>query len=367
MTIDPVKQADLRVALGERSYDIAIGPGLLSRPDAYAGAIHGRRVLIVTNDTVGPLYQQTVADALAAAHDVDVLALPDGEAHKTLGTLNLIFDRLLEGNYGRDACIVALGGGVIGDIAGFAAASYQRGIDFVQLPTTLLAQVDSSVGGKTGVNHALGKNMIGAFHQPTRVLIDVDVLETLPPREFAAGMAEVIKYGLIRDSDFFDWLEANMEAINAREPALLIEIIRRSCANKAEVVVADERETGQRALLNLGHTFGHALEAELGYGTWLHGEAVAAGMCMAADTARRIGWLDGAQVERIERVIAAAHLPTAPPAELESTRIRALMARDKKVKAGELRLVLMHDIGAAVVTGAHGEALDATLNHYFGH
>jgi 3-dehydroquinate synthase len=365
VALENTTRADLRVELGERSYDIVIAGGLIDQPDAYNGAIRGKRVLIVTNETVAPLYAAGVNKALAATHDIDTLTLPDGEQYKTLATLDTIYDRLLENGYGRDATIVALGGGVIGDIAGFAAASYQRGIDFVQLPTTLLAQVDSSVGGKTGVNHRLGKNMIGAFHQPTRVLADVGVLDSLPAREFAAGMAEVIKYGLIRDRPFLDWLDANMAAINNREPDVLIEVIRRSCANKAEVVAADEREAGQRALLNLGHTYGHALEAELGYGEWLHGEAVAAGMCMAADTARRLGWLDERQCEHIERIISAAHLPVAPPRELECARIRSLMARDKKVAAGTLRLVLMRDIGEAVVTRDYGDALDATLKRYF--
>jgi len=365
MTSDASQHAELTVALGERSYQIVIAAGVMRDTQAYTGAIRGRRVLIVSNDTVAPLYAGRVAKALGETHEVDTLALPDGEAYKTLDTLNLIYSRLLEANHGRDTTLIALGGGIVGDIAGFAAASYQRGIDFVQLPTTLLAQVDSSVGGKTGVNHALGKNMIGAFHQPTRVLIDIDVLETLPPREFAAGMAEVIKYGLIRDAGFFDWIEANMTAINAREPALMIEIVRRSCANKAEVVAADEREAGERALLNLGHTYGHALEAELGYGNWLHGEAIAAGMCMAADTAQRLGWLSSDDCLRIERVFSAAHLPIAPPRELSAEKIHVLMGRDKKVKAGQLRLVLMRAIGKAVVTADYGDALAATLARYF--
>lgn len=365
MTIDTPDHAELRVALGERSYDILIGSGIIARAEAYAEAIRAQRVLIVSNATVAPLYAESVSTALGADHEVEVLALPDGEAYKTLDTLNLIYTRLLEGNHGRDTTLIALGGGVVGDIAGFAAASYQRGIDFVQIPTTLLAQVDSSVGGKTGVNHALGKNMIGAFHQPKRVLIDIDVLETLPPREFAAGMAEVIKYGLIRDAGFFDWLEAEMDAINAREPALLVEIIRRSCANKAEVVAADEREAGERALLNLGHTFGHALEAELGYGNWLHGEAIAAGMCMAADTAERLGWLSQDDCRRIERVFTAANLPIAPPPELSAQKIHVLMGRDKKVMAGQLRLVLMRAIGHAEVCADYGDALEATLARYF--
>lgn len=356
----------VRVELGQRGYDILIGPGLLEDTGAYAGAIRARDVLIVTNDTVAPLYQEKVEAALAAKHSVHTLVLPDGEAHKNLDTLERIFDRLLSGGYGRDATIIALGGGVIGDLAGFAAAAYQRGIEFVQLPTTLLAQVDSSVGGKTGVNHPLGKNMIGAFHQPTRVLADIDALTSLPDREFAAGLAEIIKYGLIRDPAFFDWLEANMDGLNAREPTLVSEAIRRSCINKAEVVATDEREAGERALLNLGHTFGHALETELGYGAWLHGEAVAAGMCMAADLSHRLGWLDQQQIERIQRVIAAAHLPIAPPRETSAARILDLMRRDKKMQAGSLRLVLLKDIGQAVLDNDYGEAmLDATLAHYF--
>lgn len=356
--------ATLTVDLGERSYDIRIAPGLLSEAAAYGGAIRARRVLVVTNDTIARHYSARVAAALAADHEVEILELPDGEAYKTLATLERIYDRLLEGGYGRDATLVALGGGVIGDIAGFAAASYQRGIDFVQLPTTLLAQVDSSVGGKTGVNHPLGKNMIGAFHQPRRVLVDTDVLETLPAREFAAGLAEVIKYGLIGDAPFFDWLETNMAALNAREPTVVVEAIRRSCANKAAVVAADEREAGRRALLNLGHTYGHALEAELGYGAWLHGEAVAAGLCMAADTSQRLGWLDADDVARIERVIESANLPLAPPAKVSRARIRALMARDKKALAGDLRLILLRAIGHAEVVDADEQALDATLARY---
>ncbi|ROO27930.1 3-dehydroquinate synthase [Salinisphaera japonica] len=354
----------LPVALDTRAYDIHIASRLIDAPAAYAGAIAGRHVLIVTNETVAPLYQARVMATLAEAHEVDTLVLPDGEATKSMATLDIITTRLLENRCGRDATIVALGGGVIGDLAGFAAAIYQRGIDFVQVPTTLLAQVDSSVGGKTGVNHPLGKNMIGAFHQPRRVLADIDVLDTLPAREFSAGMAEVIKYGLIRDPAFFDWLEANMPAIMARDPACIVEVIRRSCANKTEVVVADEREAGERALLNLGHTYGHALEAELGYGVWLHGEAVAAGMCMAADTSRRLGWLDDAQVARIEAVIAAAGLPIIPPPEVSAARIHDLMYRDKKMSAGALRLVLLKDIGHAVLERDYGATLAATLERY---
>lgn len=362
--MNPSDIVTLRVALPDRGYDIHIGPGLLGDPEAFVGVIAGRRVLVVTNETVGPYYQRPLEQALARDHDIDTLVLPDGEATKTLSSFEAICTCLLEGGYGRDTTLVALGGGVIGDLAGFAAAAYQRGIDFVQVPTTLLAQVDSSVGGKTGVNHPLGKNMIGAFHQPRRVLVDTDSLATLPDREFSAGMAEVIKYGLIRDAGFFDWLEAHMTGIMTRDSALITEVIRRSCANKAEVVVADEREAGERALLNLGHTFGHALEAELGYGRWLHGEAVAAGMCMAADTSARLGWLEAGQVARIERVIAAAGLPLAPPATLSAARIRALMQRDKKMSAGSLRLVLLADIGRAVLTDDYGDTLDRTLARF---
>lgn len=358
-------QARLQVDLGARSYAIHIGAGLIADPQAYAGAIRGNRVLIVTNDTIAPLYQQRVETALAGNHSVATLALPDGEAYKTLATLNTIYDRLLEGNYGRDTTIVALGGGVIGDLAGFAAASYQRGIDFVQLPTTLLAQVDSSVGGKTGVNHALGKNMIGAFHQPVRVLIDTDVLATLPARELAAGLAEVIKYGLIRDRVFFDWLQARVADLNTREPAALVEAIRRSCANKADVVAADEHESGQRALLNLGHTFGHAVETALGYGEWLHGEAVGAGMCLAADLSTRLGWLPAAERDRAVALIAAAGLPTGLPDGLNRDRMLALMARDKKALAGQLRLILLRAIGQAEITRDFDEAaLIETLDQF---
>lgn len=361
MTREPTGQ--LPVELGSRSYDIHIGPGLLADSNTWVGAITGTRVLVVTNTVVRQWYLSPVLQALAD-YDTDTLVLADGEAHKTLATTELIYTHLLEGGYGRDATIVALGGGVLGDIAGFAAATYQRGIAFVQAPTTLLAQVDSSVGGKTGVNHPLGKNMIGAFHQPTRVVADTDVFSTLPDREYSAGLAEVIKYGLIRDADFFNWLEANMTHIMARKPTVLTEAIRRSCANKAEVVAADERESGVRALLNLGHTYGHALEAALGYGEWLHGEAVAAGMCMAADTSRRLGWIDDAVVERIEALLQSANLPIAPPSELGPNTIRDLMARDKKALAGQLRLVLLKGMGNAVVTTDYGSSCDATLARY---
>lgn len=353
----------LTVDLGRRSYNILIGTSLLDDPAAYAGAIAGNRVLVITNTVVAPLYLERVRAALAD-YTTDALILADGEAHKTLPTVEHIYDHLLQHGYGRDATIVALGGGVLGDIAGFAAASYQRGIDFVQVPTTLLAQVDSSVGGKTGVNHSLGKNMIGAFHQPTRVVADTDVLTTLPDRQLSAGLAEVIKYGLIHDADFFDWLEGHIQQLMHREPAALIEAIRRSCANKAEIVAADERETGVRALLNLGHTYGHALEAALGYGQWLHGEAVAAGISMAADTSQRLGWVDAAAVQRSEALLQAANLPIVPPGDLAIDTIRDLMARDKKALGGQIRLILLKAIGDAVVTTDYGDACEATLARY---
>ncbi|WP_058557842.1 3-dehydroquinate synthase [Thiohalocapsa sp. ML1] len=340
----------LEVELGDRSYPILIGPGLIADPACYAAAIRGRQVLVVSNETVAPLYLDAL---LAGLHGFDChrVILPDGEQYKTLDTLNLIFDRLLEARLARDVTLVALGGGVVGDMAGFAAACYQRGVDFVQVPTTLLAQVDSSVGGKTGVNHPRGKNMIGAFHQPRAVVADTDTLATLPDRELAAGLAEVVKYGLIRDPAFFDWLEANRTRLLARDADALAEAIERSCRNKAEVVAADERESGQRALLNLGHTFGHAIEAGMGYGAWLHGEAVAAGMVLAAELSARLGWLDAEDVQRTRALLAGFALPVDPPTALGTERWLALMAVDKKVQAGQLRLVLLRGIGHAAVTG----------------
>jgi 3-dehydroquinate synthase len=351
----------LEVALGERSYPIYIGAGVIADPECYRRHIVGRQVMIVTNETVAPLYLGRVEQALAA-YQVETVVLPDGEQYKNLAVWDRIFDRLLESRYGRDCTMIALGGGVVGDMAGFAAACYQRGVAFIQVPTTLLAQVDSSVGGKTGVNHPLGKNMIGAFYQPRAVIADTATLATLPDPELSAGLAEVIKYGLIRDLEFFGWLEANMGALLARDGDTLAYAIERSCRNKAEVVVSDELETGQRALLNLGHTFGHAIETGVGYGGWLHGEAVAAGMCMAADLSRRLGWLDTDAVARIRTLIESARLPVSPPPELTPQRFRELMAVDKKVKDGHLRLVLLRDIGDGVVTeDFSAEALDATL------
>ena len=339
----------LNVALGERAYPIRIGRGLLDDPTLITPYLKKPRVVVVTNDVVAPLYLQRLTEALSAAGvTVAATVLPDGEAHKNWETLNLVFDDLLRSRCERSTTLIALGGGVVGDMGGFAAATYQRGMPFIQVPTTLLSQVDSSVGGKTAINHPLGKNMIGAFYQPRLVLADVDTLDTLPDRELSAGLAEVIKYGLIRDPDFFLWLEQNIERLRARETDALEYAIERSCANKAEVVVADETEQGVRALLNLGHTFGHAIEAGMGYGAWLHGEAVAAGTLMAAELSRRLGWLSTTDVARIEDIHRRAGLPAHGP-ELPVDRYLDLMASDKKVEGGRLRLVLLETIGRAVI------------------
>lgn len=339
----------LNVALGERSYPILIGRGLLDRGDLIAERLRTPKVAIVTNDVVGPLYLRRLEAALAEAGIAFTsIILPDGEQHKTLETLNRVFDGLLSSHCDRSTSIVALGGGVIGDMAGFAAATYQRGVDFVQIPTTLLAQVDSSVGGKTAVNHPLGKNMIGAFHQPKLVLADTDTLATLPDRELKAGMAEVVKYGLIRDEAFFEWLESHMNGLLARDTDLLSEAIERSCANKARIVAEDETERGVRALLNLGHTFGHAIEAGVGYGEWLHGEAVGAGMVMAARLSERLGYLPADQCSRAIALIERAGLPVMG-AGLGADRYLELMSHDKKVEAGRLRLILMRAIGDAEI------------------
>jgi 3-dehydroquinate synthase len=339
----------LLVDLGERSYPIHIGEGLLDDPACFLPHIRGRQVMVVTNTTVAPLYLDAVKRGLAG-FDVAEVVLPDGEEFKTLETLNRVFDALLQRRFDRRCTLVALGGGVVGDITGFAAASYQRGVDFIQVPTTLLSQVDSSVGGKTGVNHPMGKNMIGAFHQPRCVLADTRTLDTLPDRELSAGIAEVIKYGVINDPEFFEWLEVNMDGLLGRDPDALAFAIERSCADKAAIVAADEKEAGQRALLNLGHTFGHAIETGLGYGHWLHGEAVAAGMVMATRMSRIMGWLDEASEERVRALVARARLPVDPPASMAPSRFLELMAVDKKVLDGQLRLVLLKRIGDAVVT-----------------
>jgi 3-dehydroquinate synthase len=354
----------LNVALGARSYPIYIGAGLLADPACYRPHIQARQTLVVTNETVAPLYLEQLQGALSGLA-VRTLILPDGERFKTLEVLNRIFDALMEARFGRDCTLVALGGGVIGDMVGFAAACYQRGVSFIQVPTTLLAQVDSSVGGKTGINHPQGKNMIGAFHQPRAVIADTATLDTLPERELAAGLAEAIKYGLIRDRAFFDWIEAHLAALLARDPIALAEAIRRSCESKAQVVAEDELESGSRALLNLGHTFGHAIETGAGYGNWLHGEAVGAGMCMAADLSARLGWIDTAALGRIRDLIARAGLPTRPPRDLSAERFLELMAVDKKVLAGRVRLVLLKGIGEALVTdGFDPHLLRATLDSY---
>lgn len=339
----------LNLDLGDRSYPIYIGRGLLRDPELLRRHIPGRSAMVVSNTTVAPLYLDRLEPALKGLHH-DALELPDGEAYKTLQTLEGIYTALLQRRYDRNTTVIALGGGVVGDIAGFAAATYQRGVHFIQVPTTLLAQVDSSVGGKTGVNHPLGKNMIGAFYQPRCVLIDTDTLETLPDRELSAGLAEVIKYGLLGDAEFFEWLEANLDALLARDPEALAQAIYRSCQNKARIVAADEREAGQRALLNLGHSFGHAIETGLGYGLWLHGEAVGCGMVMAAQLSARQGWISEAEMERARTLIARARLPVEPPPQLGPERLLELMAVDKKVIDGTQRLVLLRGIGEAVVT-----------------
>jgi 3-dehydroquinate synthase len=344
----------LKVVLPEhRSYPIFIGAGVLDQSELLQPYFAGRQFCIVTNTTVAALYEEKVRDLLVGGNpnaQVSVVRLPDGERFKTLSTLNEIFDVLLQERHNRKTTLLALGGGVVGDMAGFAAATYQRGVDFIQIPTTLLSQVDSSVGGKTGVNHPLGKNMIGAFYQPRVVLIDTDVLRTLPDREFAAGLAEVIKYGLIADAEFFAWLEANIEALNSRDPQALRYAIRRSCEIKADVVGQDEFEGGIRAILNLGHTYGHAIETEMGYGTWLHGEAVAAGMMMACELSVELGWLPADVLARAGELLHKAQLPITPPHGMTGEAFMKHMAVDKKVMDGSIRLVLLQGCGKAVVT-----------------
>ncbi|MFZ1900326.1 MAG: 3-dehydroquinate synthase [Azonexus sp.] len=346
----------LNVALGDRSYPIHIGSGVLERADLLVPHLGQKKVLVVSNTTVAPLYFDRLRSTLEK-NGISVISviLPDGEKYKDWNTLNLIFDALLGAHCERGTTLIALGGGVIGDMGGFAASCYQRGMPFIQIPTTLLSLVDSSVGGKTAINHPLGKNMIGAFYQPKLVLADISTLDTLPDRELKAGLAEVIKYGLIRDPEFFVWLEENIERLLARDRDALAYAVHRSCANKAEVVAADERETGERALLNLGHTFGHAIETGIGYGEWLHGEAIAAGTLIAAELSRRLGWLDAEAVLRIERLFVRAGLPVRG-APLGAARYLALMRHDKKVQDGKLRLVLLKRIGSAVVSDEADEA-----------
>ena len=346
----------VNVALGASSYPILIGSALFGAPATYAQAARGAQALIVTNTTVGPLYAQALAAALVPHHaQVRTLALPDGEQYKNWETLNLVFDELLAHGGDRKTTLYALGGGVVGDMAGFAAACFMRGVPFVQVPTTLLAQVDSSVGGKTAINHPLGKNMVGAFYQPKLVVCDLDVLKTLPARELSAGLAEVIKYGPIHDMAFFDWIEAHIDALRALEPSALAHAVQRCCEIKAEVVGQDERESGLRAILNFGHTFGHAIEAGMGYGAWLHGEGVGAGMVMAAELSRELGLVDAAFVERLTRLIGRAGLPVRGPvldAADNAGRYLALMRVDKKAEAGEIRFVLIDGPGRAVVRPA---------------
>ena len=355
----------LRVELGSRSYPILIGHGLLGERSLFEQHLPARDLLVVTNTVVAPTYWGLLEPSLRPRRVVATI-LPDGESHKTLANVARILDVLVANRFGRDCAVVALGGGVVGDMAGFAAATYQRGVAFVQVPTTLLAQVDSSVGGKTGVNHPGGKNLIGAFHQPVAVMADTGTLATLPPRELRAGLAEVIKYGLICDAGFFAWLEAHMESLLTGDAAALAHVIRRSCEIKAEIVGRDEREQGDRALLNLGHTFGHAVEAATGYKEWLHGEAIGAGLVMAADMSRESGYLTVDELDRVTRLVARAGLPThvsnvKPDAALELMRI------DKKVKAGRIRLVLMRGIGSAFVTADYGEpALRHSLATHLG-
>jgi 3-dehydroquinate synthase len=344
----------IEVNLGDRSYPILIGAGVLESAEELSKAIPARDVLLVTNTTVGPLYAARLTAALAPRRCVEI-QLPDGEAHKTLANVSRMLDVLIANRFARDACVVALGGGVVGDMAGFAAACYQRGISFVQVPTTLLAQVDSSVGGKTGVNHPGGKNLIGAFHQPAAVFADTNTLNTLPDRELRAGLAEVIKYGLIVDAKFFDWLEAHSRELLARDPGALAHAIRRSCEIKAEIVARDEREQGDRALLNLGHTFGHAIESATNYTSWLHGEAVGAGMLLAADMSERLGWVGAADVQRVERVLRTFGLPV-DVSSLAANTLAEKMKIDKKVAGGRIRLVLLKAIGKSVVTGDYADA-----------
>ena len=351
------------IDLGDRSYNILIGERLLDAPSTWSDLPKASAALIVTNDTVGPIYAARLQAALAPLYkQVHTVTLPDGESHKDWTTLNSIFDALLGKGADRKTVLFALGGGVIGDMTGFAAACYMRGVPFVQVPTTLLAQVDSSVGGKTAINHPIGKNMIGAFYQPQRVVCDLDTLQTLPQREMSAGLAEVIKYGPIADMQFLDWLEANLDALMARDPKALAHAVKRSCEIKAWVVGQDERESGIRAILNFGHTFGHAIEAGLGFGEWLHGEAVGCGMVMASHLSQRLGLVDAAFVSRFTALIARAGLPTVGP-KLSVDNYLHHMRVDKKAEAGEIKFVLIDKPGSAIVRGASdalvGEVIDA--------
>ena len=352
----------VEIDLGERRYPIHVGAGIIGEQGLFASHVGGRHAFVVTDETVAPLYLDRLRPALADASGVDTYVMADGEQHKTLDTFAEIQHALAARRLARDGVVIALGGGVVGDVAGFAAACYQRGVDFLQVPTTLLAQVDSAVGGKTGVNLPGGKNLVGAFHQPRCVVSDTATLATLDPREVRAGFAEIVKYGLIDDPDFFGWLEANAEALLGLDDDALGIAVVRACERKAALVIADERESGVRALLNLGHTFAHAIETGTGYGTWLHGEAVAAGIVLAAKLSYRMGWLAGRDCERIERLLARAGLPTRTPTALTPQRMLELMSADKKIRRGRLRLILLRGIGEAVMTSEFDpELLHETL------
>jgi 3-dehydroquinate synthase len=356
----------LQVELNDKGYPIYIGTGLLRQKELLVKHIKSKQVLIVTNTTISPLYLGDVIKSLKN-FQIEVVELPDGEQYKNLENLTKIFDQLLKKKYSRNATLIALGGGVIGDMGGFAAACYQRGIPFIQIPTTVLAQVDSSVGGKTGVNHPLGKNMIGAFYQPQCVIADIDVLDTLDDRQLSAGIAEVIKYGLIRDLKFFEWLEKNISLLFARDKDAFAYIIERSCINKAEIVAEDEFEAGIRAILNLGHTFGHAIETGMGYGEYLHGEAVSIGIGYAADLSRRMKWITNSDVSRILSLLKQAKLPVVPPKEMDVSRFIELMSVDKKNVDGKIRLILLESIGKATLPiNIDQSLLEQTLKNYAG-
>ena len=342
----------INIQFDERSYPIYIGEGLISNYELISQHILGKKVAIITNETVADIYLKTLMDTVSPHKELISIILPDGESYKSKDSLDSIYAQLLENKADREITLIALGGGVIGDITGFAAATYMRGVNFIQIPTTLLSQVDSSVGGKTGINHPLGKNMIGAFYQPKCVISDMNVLKTLPSRELSAGLAEVIKYGLIRDNKFFEWLESHIQYLMEMNPKYLIEAVQRSCENKAAVVEADEFESGIRAILNLGHTFGHAIEVAQGYGNWLHGEAVGAGMVMAAKLSQSMGWLADKDVDRIVALIKKAGLPTEPP-KISVKKYMELMMLDKKTKDGQINLVLQKSIGDAVLTNQY--------------
>ncbi len=351
----------LELELGERSYPIHIGSRLIDQAELYKKHLKGSFTAVVTNETVAPLYADRVVKTLESlGQKVRLVVLPDGEVYKTWETLQKIFDALLESGADRKSTLVALGGGVIGDMTGFAAACYMRGIRFIQVPTTLLSQVDSSVGGKTGINHPLGKNMVGAFYQPQAVIADLDTLQTLPPKELAAGLAEVIKHGAIADANFFQWLEGNIDSLNACDPKAMEHAVLRSCEIKSNVVAQDEKEGGVRATLNFGHTFGHAIEAGMGYGEWLHGEAVGCGMVMAADLSVRVGQLTTDEAERLKKLVAALKLPIAPP-RLGLERYMDLMSVDKKAEGGEVRYILLNGIGRSTIKAVDDQLVAQTL------